>query len=164
MNSEQKQTREFFEKLTKNETYTTGCWVLVGVCTLIFVMIFFLPVQELLADVEGSMYLIILMIMCGPMAAYFRILPYHAYGTQPNRRKMAKIINYHPVNPMEKKKMEVSYTIRYMAKVTLVCMVIQLLISGFAYGEITWINIVYVLVIAFVYPVVLNICSIYFDN
>lgn len=164
MNSEQKQTREFFEKLTKNETYTTGCWVLVGVCTLIFVMIFFLPVQELLADVEGSMYLIILMIMCGPTAAYFRILPYQAYGTQPNHRKMTEIINYHPVNSMEKKKMEVFYTVRYMAKVTLVSMVIQLLISCFVYGEITWINIVYVLFVAFVYPVALNICSIYFEN
>lgn len=164
MNSEQKQTRIFFDKLIKNETYTTGCWVLVGMLTSILVMMFFLPAQEMLVDIEESMYLIVLMIMCGPLATYFRIMPYQAYGMQPNHRMMAEIIKYHPINRTEKKKMELFYTVRYMAKVTSVCMVVQVLISLFVYGEVSWMNVAYVLVGAFVYPVLLNVLSIYFEK
>jgi len=164
MNSEQKLTREFFDKLIKKESYTTGCWLLVGVMTMIQVLLFILPVQEMLNDLDESFPLIFLMILCGPMAAYFRILPYQAYGMQPNHRNMADIIKYYPINRAEKKKMEIFYTIRYMAKVTLVSMIVQLVISFFAYGEVSWMNIAYVIVVAFVYPVILNMLSIYFER
>ncbi|MBR2044818.1 MAG: hypothetical protein IJ958_01620, partial [Agathobacter sp.] len=110
MDHEQKEIREFFDKLTKNETYTTGCWILVGMMSVILEMLFFLPAQELLVDVDESFPLIILMVLCGPVAAYFRIMPYQAYGTQPNHRMIAEIIKYHPVNRAQKKKMELFYT------------------------------------------------------
>lgn len=164
MSPEQKKTREFFDKLTKNETYTTGCWILVGVCTSIFVLMYFLPVQEMLADIRESVSLLLLMAMCGPLAAYLRILPYQAYGNQPNHKMMSEIIKYHPVNRAEKKKMEMFYTIRYMAKVMAICMLIQLSVSLFAYGKVSWINVVYVFVGAFVYPMLLNMFSIYFEK
>ena len=164
MDHEQKEIREFFDKLTKNETYTTGCWILVGMMSVILEMLFFLPAQELLVDVDESFPLIILMVLCGPVAAYFRIMPYQAYGTQPNHRMIAEIIKYHPVNRAHKKKMELFYTIRYMAKVTIVGMVIQLSMALFVCKSISWINIAYVLVVAFVYPVVLNVFSIYFEK
>lgn len=164
MDHEQKEIREFFDKLTKNETYTTGCWILVGMMSVILEMLFFLPAQELLVDVDESFPLIILMVLCGPVAAYFRIMPYQAYGTQPNHRMIAEIIKYHPVNRAQKKKMELFYTIRYMAKVTIVGMVIQLSMALFVCKSISWINIAYVLVVAFVYPVVLNVFSIYFEK
>ena len=164
MSPEQKKTREFFDKLTRNETYTTGCWILVGVCTCILVFMFFLPAQEMLADIKESVSLLLLMVMCGPLAAYLRILPYHAYGTQPNHQSMAGLIKYHPVNRAEKKKMELFYTIRYMSKVMAICMFMQICISLFVYGKFTWVNIVYVFIGAFVYPVILNLLSIYSEK
>ena len=164
MNPKQKQTREFFDRLIKNETYTTGCWILLGVCTSILVLLYFLPAQEMLVDIKESVSLLLLMVICGPSAAYFRILPYHAYGNQPNHHLMSELIKYHPVDRVEKKKMELFYTIRYMAKVAGVCMFMQIFVSLFAYGKISWINIVYVLVGAFVYPVLLNALSIYFEK
>lgn len=164
MNPKQKQTREFFDKLIKNETYTTSCWVLVGVCTSILVFIYFLPAQELLMDIKESVYIFILMSICSPCAAYFRILPYHAYGNQPNHHLMSELIKYHPVNRVEKKKMELFYSVRYMAKVASVCLFTQMFVSLFVYGKVSWINFVYVLVGAFVYPLLLNALSIYFEK
>ena len=164
MNSEQNQTREFFDKLIKSEMYTTGCWVMVGMMTVFLVMMFFLPVQELLVDVNESFPLLFLMVLCGPVAACFRIMPYQAYGTQPNHRMVAEIIKYHPINRAEKKKMELFYTVRYMAKVTLVGMIVQITMALLVYKSISWMNIAYVFVVAFVYPVLLNIFSIYFEK
>lgn len=164
MNHEQKETRLFFDKLTRNETYTTGCWVLVGVCTGILVLLFFLPAQEMLVDIKESGLLLLLMAMCGPTASYFRIMPYQAYGNQPNHKMMFELIKYHPVNRVEKKKMELFYSVRYMAKVAAVCMFMQLCVSLFVYGKISWINIAYVLVGAFLYPLLLNAVSIYFEK
>ena len=164
MNYEQKQTREFFDRLIKNETYTIGCWISLGVCTGILVMLYFLPAQEMLLDVKESVSLLLLMAVCGPAAAYFRILPYQAYGTQPNHQLMSELIKYHPVNRAEKKKMELFYSVRYMAKVTGICMLMQLSVTIFVYGKVSWINVVYVFVGAFVYPMLLNMFSIYFEK
>lgn len=164
MSPEQRKTRVFFDKLTRNEIYTTGCWVLVGVCTSILVLLFFLPAQEMLADIKESVSLLLLMAMCGPTASYFRIMPYQAYGNQPNHRMMSELIKYHPVNRAEKKKMELFYSVRYMAKVTGICMLMQLSVTIFVYGKVSWINVVYVLVGAFVYPMLLNMFSIYFEK
>ena len=164
MNPEQKKTREFFDKLIKNETYTTGCWILVGVCTVILVLLYLLPAQEMLVNIEESIYLLLLMVICGPTAAYFRIMPYHAYGNQPNHQIMSELIKYHPVNRVEKKKMELFYSIRYMAKVTGICMLMQIAVSLLVYGRVSWMNVLYVLIGAFLYPILLNIFSIYFEK
>ena len=156
MSPEQRKTRVFFDKLTRNEIYTTGCWVLVGVSTSILGLLFFLPVQEILVDIKESVPLLLLMVMCGPTAAYFRIMPYQAYGNQPNHKMMSELIKYHPVNRVEKKKMEVFYSVRYMAKVAGVCMFMQLIVSLFVYGKISWVNIVYAIVVFFCLLIVPN--------
>lgn len=164
MSSEQKQIREFFDRFTKHTMYSNGCWIGVWMCTGITVLMCFLPAQIMLENLKENVSLLFILVICGPMAGSFRIMPYQAYGTAPNNRRVAEVIKYHPINRTEKKKMEVFYLIRFMTKAAVVCMIAQIPVTFYEYGELSWINFVYIFMVAFAYPVIVNALSVYFEK
>lgn len=164
MKVEQPKVRKFFQKFTSNTINNTLSWLGAGLSTGVLVLMSFLPVQLIIEDLQGNMSLLLLIVVCGPLAGSLRIMPYQSYGTSPNNRKVSDILKYHPIDRTEIKKMEVYYLARFMAKVAVVCMLVQIPVTFYEYGGLSWANFAYIFVAIFFYPVGINVLSICFEK
>lgn len=68
-------------------------------------------------------------------------------------------LKYIPVNLKEIHKMRVWYVCRFVVIQFGVALAVQLMSAWFSCHEITWVNVVYVLCIALLWPLIVNVMS-----
>ena len=162
MTEEQRKVRKFFEKLVgKSVNYTLSMFG-TGMCVFFFLLFCMMPLQGL---IEEDMYaMLFLGIVVGPLAAQLRIQPYSVYAVDQKSIPMTEFLKYHPIDLKEVKKMRIFYAVRFMGKLLPFCMLAQIPITiGDGY-MLSWINFVYIFLVAFVYPVGLNVISIFLEK
>ena len=164
MNKEQSKVNKFFRKFTNGTINNTLSWFGAGGCIFVLIVASVLPIQLLLEDLHGNASLLLLMVICGPLAGSLRIMPYESYGTSPNNRKVSDILKYHPIQQTKVKKLKFLVLVRFMAKVAVVCMFMQIPVTLYEYGGLSWINFIYIVVTAFLYPVGVNGITILFEK
>lgn len=164
MNREQSKVKKFFHKFIGNMVNHILSWFGVGFCVLLLGVASLLPVQIIFDDFQESISMLLLIVVCGPLAGSLRIMPYQSYGISPNDRRVSEILKYHPINRTEIKKLECMVLIRFMAKVAAVCMLLQMSVAFYEYGGLSWVNVLYIFIVMFLYPFGVNALSIYLEK
>ena len=164
MTEEQKKVRKFYKELLSWQTDAIGAWIGTGFLVLLMLIGCAIPAQEMLSrvgeDVEELSWMIVLMF--GPLAGFLYLRPYTSITEMvyTNDAKNVRIIDklkYLPISLKEIRKMKVIYLLKFYTKIAPFCMGLQVLTSLYSYHEITWKNVLYIFVMAFVWPVVANL-------
>lgn len=164
MTEEQKKVRKFYKDFQGWKVDTVGTWIGAGFLVLLLVISCSIPAQEMLQGGSGDAGVLgwIMALMFGPLAGFLYLNPYMTYTemVSTNQPKTVRIIDklkYLPIDLKEIRKMKVTYLMKFFAKIAPVCLILQILTSLYSYGKFTWVNVVYILALAFVWPVVANL-------
>lgn len=153
MNSEQVKVEKFYNRLWKNSVSKALSWVLVGIYLFIIMIMCMLPAQEMfLEDIPPFLSAIITMITF--MMLNTRSGIYDRYTENQKTRLMVEILRCHPICKKEIWKQKTKNLTFFLAKVTGVGLVLQIVVSLIAYKEISWLNFFYVIVYVFGFPLV----------
>lgn len=158
MNSEQIKIRKFFDKLTNGTVSKTLTQMGMGFCVFLLLVISTCPAQDILMEnneilTDGSAPLMpMLMGILGIFATYLRICSYEVYAENQQNCIIAEILRYHPIDMKEVKKMKIFYQFRFLVKLTVVALLLQLGVTYLAYKTISWINIGYIVLFVFLVP------------
>ena len=164
MTDEQRKVRKFYKDLQGWKPDTIGTWIGAGFLVMFMLFGCAIPAQEMLslgasdADMMGW----IMVLMFGPLAGFLYLRPYTSITEMvyTNEAKNVRIIDklkYLPISLKEIRKMKVIYLLKFYGKIAPFCMGLQFLTSMYSYNEITWKNVLYIFILAFVWPVVANL-------
>lgn len=116
----------------------------------------FIPVQDILIGTEDNVIIGLLpmsIAIASIFAVYMRISLYEVYSERINSiGSMIVLLQYHPISKKKILKFKLFHQICFLAKVTLVCLGIQLLITYIIYGMVSWVNAGYIFVFVFLVP------------
>ncbi|MBQ8625538.1 MAG: hypothetical protein IJ419_05215 [Agathobacter sp.] len=162
MTEEQKKVRKFYKDLHGWKVDTIGTWFGAGFLVMLMLVVCAIPVQEMLLEWKEEHIVWLMMLLFGPLAGLLYLRPYTSMSEMvyTNQTKNVRIIDklkYLPIDIKEIRKMKVIYLIKFFAKILPFALGLQILTSIASYGEITWMNVVYVLAIAFLWPVAVNL-------
>ena len=154
---EQKQVRSFYKEFLSWKAENIGMWIGAGFVEFLFLLFIAIPAQELFGDSHAERLFLIYDVILGWLAPFLYIMPYVTFKEDKKDCSIAAKLKYLPVSLREIQKMRVWYVLRFVAIQFLVALVLQMLTSWFSYHEITWINIIYVLWSALVWPLITNL-------
>ena len=171
MTEEQKKVRKFYKELLSWKADAIGTWIGAGFLVLFLVIGCSVPAQEMLLgageDVDMMMWLITLMF--GPLAGLLYLRPYTTmnemvYTNSPKNVRIIDKLKYLPIDLKEIRKMKITYLLKFYGKIVPFCMGLQILTSLYSYNEITWKNVLYIVMMAFVWPVMTNLLPILIEH
>ena len=153
MKSEQQKTNEFFDKLTYKGISRPLSWIGVGIGVLILMALSLIPAQDVYLMGEDSASLASAW-MCIDIFVILklRIHPYEVYSENQTSRQVAEILQYHPINPQAIRKMKRFYQLRFVIKLMIGALGMQIMGAFLNYGMISWINFMHILVFVMVFP------------
>ena len=155
MNSEKIKVEKFFKRLWDKSVSKAVSWFLVGLFIFLIMLLCMMPAQGLLVETEDSPWLMPgVLTMLSFMMVYFREIPYNQYTENQKSRFMSEILRYHPISKKEIWKNKILKMVSFLAKVTGVGLVLQIVVSLIAYQSISWLNFFYIIVYVFGFPVV----------
>lgn len=164
MTDEQRKVRNFYKDFQGWKVDTVGTWIGAGFLVMLMVIFCAVPAQEMLQGQSGDVGMLgwIMVLMFGPLAGFLYLSPYTSVtemvsGGQVKNVRIIDKLKYLPIDLKEIRKMKVIYLMKFYAKIAPVCMILQVLTSLYSYGKITWVNVVYILVMAFAWPVLVNL-------
>ena len=167
MTEEQKKVRKFYKELQGWKPECIGTWIGAGFLVMFMLIGCAIPAQEMFAGVSGDVDTFgwIMVLMFGPLAGFLYLRPYTSvtemvYTNQAKKVRIIDKLQYLPIDLKEIRKMKITYLLKFYAKIAPFCMLLQVLTSLYSYQEVTWVNVVYVLVMAFVWPVAVNLPAI----
>lgn len=164
MTDEQRKVRKFYKDFQGWKLDTIGTWIGAGLMVMFMVISCAIPVQEMIEQQTGTVDGIawIMVLMFGPLAGFLYLSPYTSVTemVSAGQAKSVRIIDklkYLPIDLKEIRKMKIIYLIKFFAKIAPFCLLLQILTSVNTYGKITWVNVAYILVMAFLWPVLVNL-------
>ena len=169
MNSEQKVVKDFFDKFGNYNTTTIAMsGMLIVIC---FVFQFFVAIAGFDTMIRTTIlynedYSVTFgaALFVGPIMGFLRILPYQTFNMNQKSKAVSEILKYHPIDKKAIRNMKIEKLAKFMFKVTIVSMVIQVLRCIFKGYEISWFNLLYIFVLSFVWPLVVNVIPIWLEN
>jgi len=151
-------TEKFFERLSKNSVSKTLSWFLIGLFLFLSLIASLIPAQEIFSGAEDAATIMPgMLVMFTIVMARFRVDVYRQYTENQKSRLMSEILQYHPISQKAIRKLKKKTMTTFLAKVTGVELVLQLIVSFIAYKSISWLNFFYIIVFVFVFPVVAEI-------
>ena len=164
MTEEQKKVRKFYKELLGWKVDAIGTWIGAGMLVLFLLIGCSVPVQEMCFGATGEVDMMawMMLLMFGPLAGFLYLRPYTSmtevvYTNRPKNVRIIDKLKYLPISLREIRKMKVIYLLKFYGKIVPFCMGLQILTSLYSYNEITWMNVLYILVMAFVWPVATNL-------
>jgi len=154
--NQQQIIRSFYKEFLSYRAESIGNWIGAGFCQVFFWLCIAIPVQEVLAEGEADRIMIILGMALGWLPSFLYLCPYIAYKEKGQDCSICAKLMYLPVDIREVQKMRLIYLTKFIIKLFPVSLVLQMLTSWYSYGEISWLNIGYVIVAAGLWPWVLN--------
>lgn len=154
---QEQKIEQFFE-----EYYRVKKWdkqsndIVAGIFIMIQILLMVLPVQTLWE--EENRWILLTSIgtlsFCAPLfyMASYRLVK----EGQQNVQMLSQKIKYLPVDMRALKKWRIRLLLQWVEKSFLACMLIQLLFSLIIIHKISWMNVVYVSIVAFVIPMLSN--------
>lgn len=167
VNPEQIKLQSFFRKFIKENWRSGGIWFLEGFLVFLFLIACVTPVQEYLggqASGDVDCVMLVLIGALGPAIAYMRIQPYTLYMENQKNRTIVDLLKYYPINRKEIKKMKTVYMIRFMAKLLPICILLQIPVTIWEYKTISWINVIFVVTAAFIWPIIWGMMAIWTEK
>lgn len=153
MNPEQVKINKFFNKLTVNGTQRTLAWIGI-VCLIILIMLVCaLPAQDIYSDIgEGMLIIPSVITMFSYWMLYLRTSHYKTYIENQKGRIMTELLQYHPVSKKELWRKKTKCGFFFMAKITSVSLLIQLISSYANYGTISVFEFIHIILCVFLFP------------
>lgn len=154
--SEQIKTEEFFERLYDKSVSKTVSRFVIGIFIFLIMIASMLPAQEIYAGAEKDSPLLMsgVLTMLSFMMVSMRTAPFKQYTENQKSRTMAEILQYYPISKKEIGKLKMSNLLRFLAKVTVVGILLQCIVAFIAYGEISWLNFFHIFICVFLFPIV----------
>lgn len=155
--------REQNEKIEQffGEYYQERKWdkqanaVVGGIFAFLVIVLMILPIQELWQDEARSAFLYLISLF-GVLAALYGQQSYRAFKEKQQMCLFSQKLKYLPVDRKVLKKWKTRMLIRWTAKMFAAALMIQLLFAAIIVHGISWRNVVYVMVVAFILPILCN--------
>ncbi len=123
----------------------------------ISMLLLFIPVQELFAEGNNGDLLSVVWVftLLLTMSVSFYMMKYHTvtYGNNKSEA-VADVLLYMPVNRKENRRYLFGILIRFLKKITIAGLVMQVGVALIAYHSLSIWNIIYILVLTFIVPLV----------
>lgn len=152
MKLEETKIEEFFDRLWKNSMAKVGSWILTGIFLFFIMILCLFPAQEMFAEGWFMPIPAFLLVMFTYLMLSSRIRLYNQYNENQKSRFMTDILKYHPINRKEVWKHKTKKLVTFLAKVTGVGLVLQIVVALIAYQTISWLNFFYIIVYMFIFP------------
>lgn len=68
-----------------------------------------------------------------------------------------ELLEYHPIDKQEIQKEKAKYQFQFLVRLSLICLLVQLLGTYMSLGKVEWVNVVYIFIVVFLVPAVIEI-------
>ena len=68
-----------------------------------------------------------------------------------------ELLQYHPIDKRKIQREKVKYQFQFLVKLSLICLLVQLLGTYMSLGKMEWVNVAYVFIVVFLVPAVFEI-------
>ena len=121
----------------------------------ITMMLLFIPVQEMFAEANDFLPVAWMFTLLLTMAVTFYMMKYHAVSYGNNKSEaVADVLLYMPVDRKENRKYLFGILIRFLKKITVAGLIMQVGVALIAYHFVSIWNIIYILVVTFLVPLI----------
>ncbi|MBQ2900786.1 MAG: hypothetical protein IJE49_02990 [Agathobacter sp.] len=138
--------------------------VLAGVWCILAVIGCTIPAQEIMLGSQRGDFVLDLLPTAISIGSCFAIstciAPFRTYTEQNIKNNVGSVIvllQYHPVDKINLQKQKIKYQFQFLVKLTLLCLLVQLVATYISLGEIEWLNIAYIFILVFLIPGILEI-------
>ncbi len=145
----------YYETLLSQGTGALSPDIVTYIMLVISMMLLFVPVQELFVPGEDKDLLLIVwaFTLLNTMSVSFYMMKYHtvAYGNN-KAEAVSDVLLYMPIDRKENRKFLFGILVRFLKKITIAGLIMQLGVALIAYHTVSIWNIIYILVLTFVMP------------
>lgn len=153
IDKEKEKVKKFFHILYDKSVSKSVTWFVNGIFLFLIMILCLMPAQELMADGEESPFLMpFLMTFFSSMMVNMRTAFFKQYTENQKSRTMREILQYYPVSEKAVWKHKMLDLIPFLAKVTGVGLILQLIVAFIVYKTLSWMNYAYVIGGVFFFP------------
>ena len=155
--TQRERIENYYDTLLSQGTGALSPDIVTYILLFISMLLLFIPVQELFGEDSGGDLLSVVWVftLLLTMSVSFYMMKYHTvtYGNNKSEA-VADMLLYMPVNRKENRTYLFGILIRFLKKITVAGMVMQVGVALIAYHFVSIWNIIYILVLTFVVPLV----------
>ena len=160
MNKEQEKIFAFYKEFWSWKAENIGMWIGAGILEVLFVIFMMIPYAEMQSD----MGMVVLPMLMGLGGGAMYIAPYITFREGADTVSIYEKIKYLPIDYREVKKLRLKKLIQFVAKIFVVIFVCQMFFTFFGVGAIRGEDILYVVLIGFVWPIISNFPYVWFSK
>lgn len=82
---------------------------------------------------------------------------YSEQNIKNNVGSVLELLQYHPVDKVKLQKQKVKYQFQFLVKLSLICLLVQLLAAYLSMGRVEWLNVAYIFIVVFLIPGIFEI-------
>jgi len=154
IDKEQEKVKKFFHKLYDKSVQKGVLLFVNGIFIFLIMILCLIPIQELLADFEDDPWIMPgLLAMFSCCMATIRTSFFRDYTENQKSKTMKEFLKYYPISKKAIWKHKMMVLLPFLAKVTGVGLLLQMIVALIAYITVSWMNIVYVVGSTFFAPV-----------
>ena len=160
MNKEQEKIFAFYKEFWSWKAENIGMWIGAGILEVLFAIFMMIPYAEMQSD----MGMIVLPMLMGLGGGAMYIAPYITFREGTDTVSIYGKIKYLPIDYREVKKLRVKKLVLFVAKVFAVVFGMHMFFTFFGAGTIRKEDVIYVILVGFVWPIVGNLPFAYFSK
>lgn len=160
MNKEQEKIFAFYKEFWSWKAENIGMWIGAGILEVLFAIFMMIPYAEMQSD----MGMIVLPMLMGLGGGAMYIAPYITFREGTDTVSIYEKIKYLPIDYREVKKLRVKKLVLFVAKVFVVIMAFKLFFGTFGFEMIQSMDILYTVLVGFVWPIVGNLPYVWFSK
>lgn len=156
--TQREKIEKYYDTLIGQGTGALSPDIVTYILLFIAMMLLFIPVQELFAEGNNDNLLSVVWVftLLFTMSVSFYMMKYHTVSYGNNKAEaVADMLLYMPVDRRENRKYLIGILIRFLKKITIAGLIMQVGVALIAYHFVSIWNIIYILVITFVAPLIL---------
>lgn len=156
--TQREKIEKYYDTLIGQGTGALSPDIVTYILLFIAMMLLFIPVQELFAEGNNGNLLSVVWVftLLFTMSVSFYMMKYHTVSYGNNKAEaVADMLLYMPVDRRENRKYLFGILIRFLKKITIAGLIMQVGVALIAYHFVSIWNIIYILVITFVAPLIL---------
>ncbi len=155
--TQREKIENYYETLLGQGTGALSPDIVTYLLLFITMLMLFIPVQELFAEGNDGDLLSVVWVftLLLTMAVSFYMMKYHTVSYGNNKAEaVSDVLLYMPIDRKENRKYLFGILIRFLKKITIAGMIMQVGVALIAYHCVSIWNIIYILVMTFVVPLV----------
>lgn len=160
MNKEQEKIFAFYKEFWSWKAENIGMWIGAGILEVLFAIFMMIPYTEMQRD----MGMIALPMLFGFGGGAMYIAPYITFREGMDTVSIYEKIKYLPIDYREVKKLRVKKLVLFVAKIFAVIMVFKLFFGTFGFEMIRSMDVLYTILVGFVWPILTNLPFAYFSK